>query len=216
MKHCKRIISLLLVIPIILLTGCNLFFDPAAYVQASLDAIYKGEFTAYLEMVDISPEEAQKNYEESYKSEADLFAQRYSIKSLSDGIREQIEQLYQYLYSQVNYTVGESRKTENGYSVDVTVRPITFFAAEQQKVTDYSNQFNADILNGVYNDIPEQQFEDTYALGLLDIFNADKGNLSYGDEQNLSIAVQKNEEDNSYSINTTDLLKLQQTVIVYV
>lgn len=215
MKHCKKIISLLLVIPILVLTGCDLSFDPSAYVQASLDAIYKGDFTTYLEMVDISQEKAQQNYEEGYKSEADTFAQRYNIKSLSDGIREQIEQLYQYLYSKVDYTVGENQKTEDGYSVDVTIHPITFFTAEQQKVIDYSNQFNADVLNGAYNDLPEQQFEDVYALGLLDIFNADKENIPYGDEQTLSINVQKDEENNSYFINTTDLFKLQQSVIVY-
>lgn len=215
MKYCKKIISLLLIIPILVFTGCDLFFDPSTYVQASLDAIYKGDFTTYLEMVDISQEKAQQNYEEGYKSEADIFAQRYNIKSLSDGIREQIEQLYQYLYSKVDYTVGENQKTEDGYSVDVTIRPITFFAAEQQKITDYSNQFNADVLNGAYNDLPEQQFEDVYALGLLDIFNADKENISYGDEQILSINVQKDKENNSYFINTTDLFKLQQAVIVY-
>ena len=61
----KSLLALLLVLVMVLLSGCQGMSkeDAKAYAQSVLDAQYKGEFKAYMEQTDTTEKEAKEMYE---------------------------------------------------------------------------------------------------------------------------------------------------------
>lgn len=216
MKKICQILSLCLA-PLLIFSSCKASFDTKAYVAAVIEATYKGDFTNYLKMVRTTPEQAEEMYENHYKSQADTFATRYSIKKLSDEKRKIIEDLYQYLYKQIHYTVTGNEKTNGNASlVNVEVQPITLFKDCAKAIGDYTNQFNQNTLSGTYLNLSEEEFEDAYTQGILDIlYSAGKQSIPYGDPKSLSMKVIHHKESNTYDIDPNDFGQFEKAVIVY-
>ena len=72
-----------------MMTACGEKFDPAAYVQASLDAALHGEFASYMELTGATEEEAEEEFGDILKE----FNEEIGEIGLSDSVNEQYEQL---------------------------------------------------------------------------------------------------------------------------
>ncbi len=212
MKKSIKIVSIFCIIALFL-SGCDSFFNASAYVQASLDALYKGDFTHYKKTVNLPDDQIQKDYEDGYKAQSDVFAQHFGVKTLTDTVRPQVEELYKTLFANVSYEVGESTDDKDGFNVTVKIKPITLFKDDAGKIDQYVQQFNAQNLSGAYVNMSTEEFENTYVTGILNILNADLNSLHYGDEQTLTLNVYK--EDKAYYIDENDLNTLQKAVIPY-
>ncbi len=208
-----------------LLCGCHLTFDPCAYIQACLDAAYKGDFSQYLDVVNISEEDAERAYEAGYKSQADVIAKTYDFCdenqniNMSDSIRSQAESLCQKLYSQVWYEVTDNTaKVDRGYTVDVVVHPLTTLQTAESQVTSFVDGFNNDMFAGKYQDeqtYPESVLSDIYAQGVLDVLVAASDQPTYAEAQTVSVHVLLEEDGESYFINHDDLAQIQSLAILY-
>ena len=94
-KQSVRTLSVFFLLVCFLFSSCSLFFNPQEYLQASLDAIYKGKTSEYAEMVGISKYQAEQNYQQNYQSEVETFAKLYQIDPVSDAVKTRISDLYQ-------------------------------------------------------------------------------------------------------------------------
>lgn len=214
-KQSVRTLSVLFLLVCFLFSGCSLFFNPQEYLQASLDAIYKGKTSEYAEMVGISEYQAEQNYQQNYQSEVETFAKLYQIDPVSDAVKTRICDLYQQLYSQVSYTVGDDITKDGAYMVQLTVNPIELFVDVQPAVESYVKDFNNNAASGVYNEITAEEYMDIYANGLLDVFFANLPSVRYGDEIKLTIQIDHDSKNNTYSISTQSLSDIAEAVIAY-
>lgn len=223
MKFILKTMSVL-VFGVLVLSGCSASFDPSLYIQTSLNAIYKGDFTSYTSVVGLPDETAQTNYENGYKSQVDVFAKMYSMvdkndkSTLNDNTRSEVEQFYKEVYAQTFYQVSaESKAVDNGYEVNVTVKPLKIFTDSSDAINDFVNQFNSDITAGKYNDTnqyPDDMLNNTiYARGILNILKQHLDSPNYADPKTIPVRVMHNAEKNSYYINADDLSKLSFAII---
>lgn len=198
-----------------ILSGCNILFDPQKYLQVSLDALYKGDVSEYAEMVGISEEQAQQNYQASCQSELELFAKLYQIDPVSESVKLRIYDLYKQLYSMASYTVGEDVSEDGVCMVELTVKPINFFVDIHPSVEEYVKAFNNNATAGAYNNVSAQEYMDIYANGLLDLFFSNLSSVGYGDEVYLTVVIDHDTSSNSYSISSDSLVKIADAVIAY-
>lgn len=92
----KRMLALaaVLVLAVSMLTGCGGMTEEDAkeYVKATLDASYKADFDAYMEVTDSSKEEVQKLYDDNIENIV-------TSSGLQDmGITSELEEKYRELY----------------------------------------------------------------------------------------------------------------------
>lgn len=219
-----NIVSILVVFSVFF-TGCGLFFNPSKYVKAYFDTIYKGDFDEYSKITSIKKEQAQEKYDDSCKAKIDYFAKVFCFTddagniSIDDSIREQIKDLYKELYSKIEYTVDDnSTKIEDGYIVNVSVSPMLIFEDSMDEVNEFVSQYNADILSGKYNDInvySQGTLNNLYQNGILKVFKDKMNDIRYGEPEEISIRIMRNNDKNSYYINIDDLNKFSQMIIKY-
>ncbi len=206
-------------------TGCGLFFNPSKYVKASFDTLYKGEFEEYSKIASVTTDQAQKKYDDSCAAKIDDLAKLFGFTDDSDNIsidnsvREQIKDLYKELYSKIEYTVEDnSEKIEDGYIVHVSVSPMLIFEDSMDEVNEFVSQYNADILSGKYNDMnaySQEALNNIYQQGILKVFKDKMNDIRYGEPEEISIRVMRNNDKNSHYINADDLIKFSQLIIKY-
>jgi len=204
----KSLILLLTLFVIGIMTGCGMSEEEAKeYVQASLDAAYKGEFDAFIEITDSTPEGAKAMYEENIVHTMEMAG--FSEMNLSEELTEKYEQLFLELAKSADYTVGDATKGEDGnLTVEVMVRPMTIFEGIDVEVTEALLDKIAEMEE--YPDdseIIEMSFEEMY-----NVLTERMNNPVYGDEQvAVTINVHKNEEG-MYAISEEDMLILDNAL----
>lgn len=190
------------------LTACG-SFDASGYVKSALDANIHGEFEEYAELVDISLEEA----EQDYNANLDSALQSLESFDLSDEMTDKYRTLFADLMKKTKYEVGEATKNKDGsYTVPVTITPITnvfdgLMDEAEKQMTEYASQFvSAD-------DTPTGSEIMTYTVELLyNLISDHIANAEYGDPQEFTVSVLQN-EDKSYSISNDDMTALTDAMI---
>ena len=118
----KKIAAATAMLMALVLTACSGGFDASKYVNGVLKNIYLGDSADYRELVDITEEEAYQEYEQGIEVEADFFLQYYGLDSVSDGVYQQIVDMYKEIYSHSKFEVKEAVKNEDDYNVEVLIR----------------------------------------------------------------------------------------------
>lgn len=200
----NKLIILLTVLIMAVLAGCGMSEEDAkAYVQASLDAAYKGEFEAFVEITDSTSEGAKVMYEENI--EHTMEAAGFNDLNLSDELNMKYEQLFLNLAKAADYTVGEAIKVENDdFSVEVFVRPLNIFDGIDEEVTEaLIERINKLEEHPDDKAIIEMSFEEMHR-----ILSERIENPVYSEDQVLvSLYVYKNDEG-MYAISEDDMLML--------
>lgn len=203
------------------LSGCSSIqdmlqpFKADNYVRYTLDATYKAEFTEYCKQVHITEEEAQQNYLDGIESEIDKFAKMYSIKSIPDTLHGQLVEFYKKVYAKASYEVKAPSKKDGVYYVEVTVNPVDLFRISYTEIQEFVNDFNNRVVAGEFNTYSDEQFEEYYAGGILDICLKNLDTSGYTEPKSTTVRVKKNDTDGVYYLVTEDLYTLYQTVIDY-
>lgn len=138
MKRAKRLAALALALALALsLAGCGAMEDVSrTLVQGNLDEIYLGKYSdEFLELVDITADEAEANYLQGLQTEAEFFTYYFDITYPTEELTNELVELYKEIYSHSRYEVGESTKVDDTtYGVQLTIYPIDIM----QKVVDQS------------------------------------------------------------------------------
>ena len=205
----KKLFVFLMILTMGILSGCGMTAEEASdFVKASLDAAYKGEFDAFVEITDSTPEGAKAMYEENIIHTME--AAGFSDMDISDELTKQYRQLFLDISKVANYTVGDAKETENGeYEVEVKIYPLTLFA---QVSEDEVTEAVIDRIDGMKkypsdNKIVQITFEELY-----DIYAEKMKEPEYSDEIVVqTVGVHKNEEGMFY-ISEEDMLALDKAM----
>ena len=103
--------------------------DATTYVQGILDENYKGVYDPdFLELIDITENEAEETYLSSLETEADFFASAFLIDDLTDELKAEVVDMYKQVYAKAKYTVDTATEVDDStFGVKVTVEPLDVF-----------------------------------------------------------------------------------------
>ena len=177
MRMKKMAAAVVAMVTALALTACAGGFDASKYVQGVLNNIYLGDSAAYMEMVDITAEEAKEEYEQGVEVEADFFLQYYGLDTVSDEVYQEIVDMYHQIYSKSKFEVKEAVKNGDDFNVEVVISPIDVIVNSEDAISAAVDEFIANANADDYAD--EQAVNDALAKLVVDTINGNMANLGY-------------------------------------
>ena len=179
--------------------------DAKEYVQAVLDASYKGEFDSYMELTDSTEEEARSMYEGNV--EATMATVGFEEMGISEDMQADYRQLFLDLAKQAKYTLGEATEIENGYEIEVTIEP---FIGMNDLENELTNILMQDLAAAA--EIPtEEELNQMTMQTLYDLLSEKVASPEYGEAQTMTVRVTA-DSDNVYSIPEEDTTALDSAM----
>ena len=175
------------------LTACAGGFDASKYVNGVLNNIYLGDSTGYMELVDITADEAKEEYEQGIGVEADFFLQYYGLDSVSDDVYQQIVDMYKQIYSKSKFEVKDAVKNGDDFNVEVVVSPIDVIVNSEDAISTAVDDFVANANPDDYTD--DQVLNDDLAKLVIKVINDNMSNLGYQAEKSIIVKVEKQAVD---------------------
>lgn len=227
----KKLLAALLTLPF-LLTACGggglTTFDAQDYLKGLLNATYLGQFDPdYLAQVDLTEEEARAAYEEGLELEYGYFSSffRFDEACLTDETRQSAKDLLAELCGQARWEVGAASKSDGGFTVEVTVRPVDLIArVSEQYMPAYAEAFRAKYAGTTQGDLeamPEEErtaflaaYENDWATGVTELLRSHLSELDYLEPVSLLVRFLPDEEG-YYSIPDTDFANLDALILAY-
>lgn len=210
MKGMRRgILALALLLSLAaMLAGCGggmTAEDAKEYVQAVLDASYKGEFDSYMELTDSTEEEAVSMYEGNV--DATMATVGFDEMGISEDMQEDYRQLFLDLAKQAKYSLGEATEIENGYEIEVTIEP---FIGMNDLENELTNILMQDLAAAA--EIPtEEELNQMTMQTLYDLLSEKVASPEYGEAQTMTVRVTA-DSDNVYSIPEEDTTALDSAM----
>jgi len=217
----KKILALIMAALMLLsLSACSATEDTvAALVQGNLDEVYLGKFSEeYMELVDSSLEECEKDYEMGLYTEAETFCYYFSVEYPDDALMEEIVEMYKDIYALSKYTIGESSKLDSDtYVVQVEIYPIDVLELVDEKWDDgmaafYEKYANADI--STMSDEEYEAFDHDWARAIIALVYDQLPYADYHEPVSIAVQVDKN-SDGYWMINGDDFYNIDEQIIYY-
>lgn len=181
------------------------------YVKALLDNSYKNDSTAFVEQEVGTKEQAEELYNEGIKNEVDAMLSQTSV---SDGLAEEYTSLMKDIFKSVKYTIGESKKQDDGsYEVEVTYEKMNIFAPAVEIYMDNLNTYTEEIAAATEDtaEIPsEEEINEKIFTILKDALKQSLDNVTYEGEATITMHVELN--GNMYSVNEEDLKNMEMAL----
>ncbi|WP_099470005.1 hypothetical protein [Konateibacter massiliensis] len=193
MKMGKSIIIVISLLVLTAFSGCSAIslltqgeFDASGYVVSLLDAGYKGEFEQYIKLTKDTEENVQSTYDGVMEAKADGFISFVGATS-TEELKEKYIAYSKQIFSHAKYEVANTTKTENGFTVELTVYPITLLEKVLEEGEVYVADFNQRNENGEFAEYTDEEFEAEYANGITAIFENNVANIEYAEPVTLTI-----------------------------
>ena len=212
MKIKSRVIITVLLTPILILSGCLGQFDAEKYIRGALKNIYLGDPSEYMEMVDITEEEAKEEYEQGIEIEADYFLQYYGIDTVSEDVYQQIIDMYKNIYQQAKFDVQEATRDGDAYLVEVLISPIDIILNSENDIVAAIDEFAATADPTEYTD--NQVLRDETAQIVIDTINRNMPDLGWMEEKSVIVKVEK-DAAGYYGLSNDAVSMLDQEMIAY-
>ena len=151
-QNMKKVAATLLAAIMVLgLTGCIKSFNATEYVQAELDLLTRHDVKQYIEVLDVSEEEAEEIYDEIIE-EMNISESLLQGEEAPDEVMKGLEEWFIKVLSKTKYTVLEAEEKDGDYIVVVEVEPVKAFEGMTTAITteteSYMQQVFADIAAG--------------------------------------------------------------------
>jgi hypothetical protein len=216
MKFSKKYIIAICLLGTCLLTlgGCSQKKATAyqQYVQNVLDVNYKGIFTSYVNDNNGNETDAVNMYEDCAANLSEQLINHYNLNTnKSIDVNTTFTDVAKDIYAAAKYEVSESYKENGDYYVDVTVYPIDILEQSYDDIMSYIETFNTDIANGVYNDYTEEEYGNTFALGISSILTEQSKDMSYKEPVVIKALIEDDGE--YYSIAKDSLADIDEAMI---
>lgn len=188
-------------------------FDPVEYVQAVLDASYKNQTEAYVEITGASEEEAGRIFEDNL----DATMEQFATSPMPEELKPKYRELFAQLAEHVSYTVGEAVLEEDGsYTVPVKVKPLTLFSDTyetfRQKAQEYADQVTDSVMGGAEMPTDDQMQAQVYEIYYEVLSDGINGGMMYGEVKDVTLHVRKNDRGD-YEIDDSDMKELDSLLI---
>ena len=208
MKKFKKIaLALVCVLMVSMLGGCAAKFDAQAYLTALLDASYKNDSKAFVEMKIGTAEEAAELYEQGLDSEMDAFLATLTV---SEELEAEFRQLFKDLLSKVKYTVQGAEKQEDGsYIVTVSYEQMIIFepilADYEEAVTEMYTTWTES------EEIPsEDEMMEQMIVALRDCMKSNLESVEYAEADTAEVTIEL--IDDVYTPNQDDVANLEMVL----
>ena len=213
------------------LTGCDTgahmtVFDASSYVSGLLDQSFKKTWSnAWLDLVDLTEGAALDAYEAGLDQEYRRFAYQFDLQdaSLTDETRQAARDLLAEICAKAQYTVQSAVALDDErYAVEVKVRSIDLFLqVEADDLSDYAAAFQAahasdrpDALDDADRSAYWTQYENDWALGVVELCRSKLGLLGYGDVESILVLVAP-DDAGTYSRGDNDFANLSALILPY-
>ncbi|MBR1865389.1 MAG: hypothetical protein IJ801_02665 [Lachnospiraceae bacterium] len=208
MKQTKtKLLFLMTLMASFVLTACGQQFDASRYVKACLDANTHGEFADYVELTNISEEDAAKQYNDLLDDEVS-YLDDYNIDA---DTKQKFRDLFENMYKNFKYEVGEATKNDdNSYSVPVTTYKMQIFGDISADMETYITNYYQEQMDA--GNTPST--DEAYAVVvdyLYDYISKNMENITYADPVTTTVTVAPT--DNVYSISDSELQDLLSSML---
>ena len=214
----RRKIWLAAVLILVIGAGIGLYlyvnrFDASAYVQAVLDVSYKNETEGYMEITGASQEEADNVFENNL----DATMKEFESSAMPEDLQPRYRELFGEIARNVNYTVGEAQKEEDGsFTVPLKVKPVSLFTDTYetftQRAEEYAGEITDSVMQGASMPTEDEMQEQVYRIYYEVLREGlDNGPL-YGEARDIDLHVRKN-ENGDYEIDGEDMKELDALLI---
>ena len=179
-------------------------------VQGNLDEIYLGKYSdEFLELVDITADEAEANYLQGLQTEAEFFTYYFDITYPTEELTNELVELYKEIYSHSRYEVGESTKVDDTtYGVQLTIYPIDIM----QKVVDQSEPVITELNNQTFDTY--EAYDAAWAEAFIQLCRDNLDSVGYLDPVEMVVQV-KRDDNNVWTIYEDDFQDIDLAMIHY-
>ena len=205
------VMAVLLVGCTALLAGCSRGMTAqgaTAYVKSVLDASYKGEFDQYLKITDSTKEEAETMYEDGMNTVVESF--KIEGYDIPEELVDKYYELSVELYKSAKYEVGEAKKYDDGYIVEVSVSPFTLMETFED---DFYAKVMAD-MDTLNNMETEEEYASYIYQAMYDVLKEKVDSLEYKDAVTVKVEVFL-DTDEKYNISEDDLYDVEEALFPY-
>lgn len=206
-KGLKKSAALILIFIIVIsvIAGCGMNEkDAKAYVLATLDANYKGNFKEYIKITDSTEKEAKEMYKNNMDTVMSSFV---ADDSVTEDMSEKYKELFQEIYAKANYTIGKVEKTGEGFDVEVKTAQFQIFDGVEDELVENTKKE----VKKSKEQLSEEEI-DTIAYETLYELLAEKvKNPVYENEQSLTVKVIK-DSDGVWMIPEGNLIEIDKAL----
>ncbi|HJC57379.1 MAG TPA: hypothetical protein H9700_08430 [Candidatus Eisenbergiella intestinipullorum] len=207
----KRAMLLVVLAVVLLMAGCS-GFDATKYVRGALNNIYLGDPAEYMELVDVTEEEAAEEYEQGIEVEADFFLQYYGIGEVSDEVYRQIVEMYKEIYKQSKFEVQEAVKNGDDYNVEVLISPIDVIVNSEDDISTAVDEFVTSADPADYPD--DLSLNDALARLVIGVIDQNMPDLGWLEQKSVIVKVEK-DDAGYYGLSDDAVSQLDQDMIAY-
>lgn len=214
MRQFKKYVCLIgCVCMMLLVSACSgSAFDADQYVKGVLDNVYLGDSTLYQKYVDVTEDDAQKEYEKGIRSEVEMFLKAYEIDDASEETYKKFDEFYKEVYKKAKYEVKESEIDAKGFKVEVVIYPIDVIVNSFDDIDLAYEEFFETTNEDDFADRAAES--DAIANKLLEVLNTHKASLGYGDAQSVTVTVTQ-DEDEMWGFSDEDFIELDEHILAY-
>ena len=211
----RTLIAVLLILCTALCCGCGAP-NAAELVQGSLDLAYRNQYTeAYLKAAGLTAEEAQQLYDNGIEAELAVFAGYFDV-DLTRCSREAAEEFRAFcrdVYGSAKYEVGKPAKTDDGYTVALTVYPVDILQKFREgSLGKLMADWRARYDKGEFDTMDKTQYEDLWIRTLLSALKDVQPGYPEGESVTVTLT---RDSDGVTVISPEDLAKIDSLIIAY-
>lgn len=202
----RKCAGICILLAALILSGCGMNEeDAAAYVEATLDANYKGEFGDYVEITDSTVKEAKKLYENNMQ----VIEKSVGIEDMPKELAGNYEKLFQDILAKTSYEVKEGKKSDDGFEVTVETKELQLFGGLEDELIEKTKQDLSE-----EKDVPDEEEIDNIAMeNLYELLSDRLEGAEYGEAKKITVHVVKDEEG-VFMIPEKDLLAVDEALFL--
>lgn len=202
-----------LLVSVFIFTGCGRTFDGSGYVSSVMDALYKGDYTSYMDFTGVSRSDVSLYRDQWLSASTKAFLTAFGSGTPSETTLDRITSLLTQLDANASYDVSSQTKDDSGnLTVSLSIRPLNILIDNYDAIQAFVKSFNEKNAAFSYTDLTEEAYYDTYLDGILTILESHLSDMTFGDDIVIDITLTQN-DDGLYTLSEDTLTQIQNTIL---
>ncbi len=211
----KNLIYALIVFAMLFFSACTGGLKPEEYLEYELDASYKNiNLDKLIDIYtnNITQEQLMQAHSENMRAYAVTFlSETCSVNTslLNADTLDYGESIFTQIYANAKYSVNDSKKTQDGYMLSVTIYPIDIIT---KNITE---EFYNNKIDEIYSQLEKDEvtLENEFANEMLKMLEQNLSDISYTSA--VDIFVLLSEVDDYFQISEDSLIAINNNILIY-
>ena len=220
-KPSKPALILSLLLAATVTAGCSPRFDAAKFVRDAADSRFLGIYDPdYPGLAAISEEDIRASHEACLEAEAEYFRVFFDINKylIPETLNNDIIRICEKMFASADYEVGEAKKTENGYTVSIIVRPAGVIPKVMSAdIGGFTSDWQKRLDSGDFDGMDVARFETLWSTEIIDLVSARIGETYYLEPETVYVSIIKESYSGGvrYAADKDDLAGLARAILPY-